>query len=98
MKSLRQNRIIPMLSMHGNKEMRDGIKINWVNLELPSEDESYLVKQYVNAFTAKTKAVNITHIINWNGQILPVRKIAYEAHKRGIDVLVDGAHSFAHFD
>lgn len=80
------------------REIRDGIKVNWINLELPSEDESYLVRQYVNAFTAKTKVVNVTHIINWNGQILPVRKIADEAHKRGIDVLVDGAHSFAHFD
>lgn len=79
------------------RQLRDGIKINWVNLELPSEDENYLVQQYVNAFTSKTKAVNITHIINWNGQIIPVKKIADEAHRRGIDVLVDGAHSFAHF-
>jgi selenocysteine lyase/cysteine desulfurase len=37
-------------------------------------------------------------MINWNGQILPVRKIADEAHKRGIEVVVDGAHSFAHID
>jgi len=80
------------------RELRDGIKINWVNLELPTEDESYLIKQYVTAFTPRTKAVNVTHIINWNGQIIPVRKIADEAHKRGIDVLVDGAHSFAHFN
>jgi len=80
------------------REIRDGIKINWVNLELPTEDESYLIKQYVTAFTPRTKAVNVTHIINWNGQIIPVRKIADEAHKRGIDVLVDGAHSFAHFN
>src|SRR5215208_1623960 len=80
------------------RELRDGIKINWINLELPSEDENYLVKQYVDGFNSKTKVVNITHIINWNGQILPVKRIADEAHKRGIDVLVDGAHSFAHFD
>lgn len=80
------------------REGRDGIKLVWVNLELPSEDEEYLVKQYTAAFSTKTKAVNITHIINWNGQVLPVRKIADEAHKRGIDVLVDGAHSFAHLD
>ncbi|MFL5741807.1 MAG: aminotransferase class V-fold PLP-dependent enzyme [Flavisolibacter sp.] len=79
------------------REMREGIKINWINLELPSEDEDYLVRQYVNGFTSKTKVVNITHIINWNGQIIPVRKIADEAHRRGIEVLVDGAHSFAHF-
>lgn len=79
------------------REFRDGIKLNWVNLELPTEDETYLVNKYVSAFTPGTKAVNITHIINWNGQILPVRKIADEAKKRGINVLVDGAHSFAHF-
>ena len=80
------------------REQRDGIKIVWVNLELPSEDEDYLVSQYVKAFSSRTKAVNITHIINWNGQVLPVRKIADEAHRRGIDVLVDGAHSFAHLE
>ena len=80
------------------RELRDRIRINWVNLELPSENEDALVQKYVQAFTPRTKAVNITHIINWNGQILPVRRIADEARKRGIDVLVDGAHSFAHFD
>jgi selenocysteine lyase/cysteine desulfurase len=78
------------------REARDGIKVNWVNLNLPSEDENYLVQQYVNAFSHRTRLVNITHIINWNGQIIPVRKIAAEARKRGIEVLVDGAHSFAH--
>lgn len=79
------------------REIRDGIKLKWVNLQLPSEDENYLVQQYVSAFTSKTKAINITHIINWNGQILPVKKIADEAKKRNIEVVVDGAHSFAHF-
>ena len=87
-----------MVNAYKQREQRDGIKIVWVNLELPSEDENYLVKQYTNAFTARTKAVHITHIINWNGQILPVKKIANEAHKRGIEVIVDGAHSLAHFD
>lgn len=87
-----------VINAYNQREMRDGIKMVWVNLELPSEDEDYLVQQYVKAFTPKTKVVNVTHIINWNGQILPVKKIAAEAHKRGIEVVVDGAHSFAHFD
>ena len=87
-----------VINAYKQREIRDGIKIVWINLELPSEDENYLVQQYINAFTSKTKAVNITHIINWNGQILPVKKIAAEAHKRGIEVVVDGAHSFAHID
>jgi selenocysteine lyase/cysteine desulfurase len=85
-----------MIHAYKQREMRDGIKMVWINLELPSEDEEYMVRQYVNAFTSKTKVVHITHIINWNGQILPVKKIAAEAHKRGIEVVVDGAHSFAH--
>ena len=80
------------------RELRDGIVVKWINLELPSENEDYLVRQFTNAFSSKTKVVNITHIINWNGQVLPVKKIAAEAHKRGIEVLVDGAHSFAHID
>ena len=87
-----------MINAYKQREKRDGIKMVWINLDLPSEDENYLVNQFVKAFTPKTKIVHITHIINWNGQILPVRKIADEAHKRGIEVVVDGAHSFAHFD
>lgn len=89
---------VNMVHAWKQRGLRDGIKINWVNLELPSEDEDYLVRQYVAAFTPKTKLVHLTHVINWNGQILPVRKIADEAKKRGIEVCVDGAHSFAHFD
>ena len=80
------------------RELRDGIKLVWVNLDLPSEDNDYMASQYTKAFTAKTKIVQVTHIINWNGQILPVRKIADAAHSRNIDVLVDGAHSFAQFE
>ena len=87
-----------MINAYKQREHRDGIKVVWINLDLPSEDDDYLVRQYVNAFTSKTKVVHITHIINWNGQILPVKKIAAEAHKRNIEVVVDGAHSFAHFD
>jgi selenocysteine lyase/cysteine desulfurase len=86
-----------MVNAYNQRQKRDGIKMVWVNLELPSEDENYLAEQYIKAFTPKTKLVHITHIINWNGQILPVRKIADEAHRRGIEVIADGAHSFAHF-
>jgi selenocysteine lyase/cysteine desulfurase len=87
-----------MINAWKQREQRDGIKLVWVNLELPSDDKEYLTNTYVNAFTAKTKLVHVTHVINWNGQILPVKQIADAAHARGIEVLVDGAHSFAHFD
>jgi len=79
------------------RELRDGIKLKWVQLDLPSENDDDIVARYTAAFTQNTKAVNITHVINWTGQILPVKKIAAEARKRNIEVVVDGAHSFAHF-
>jgi len=87
-----------MINAWKQREIREGIKLVWVNLDLPSEDNDYLAGQYIKAFTPKTKVVHVTHVINWNGQILPVRKIADAAHKQGIEVLVDGAHSFAQFE
>jgi selenocysteine lyase/cysteine desulfurase len=86
-----------MINAWKQRALKDGIKLVWVDLELPSEDNEYLAGQYIRAFTPKTKLVQITHVINWNGQILPVRQIADAAHRQGIDVMVDGAHSFAQF-
>jgi selenocysteine lyase/cysteine desulfurase len=87
-----------MIAAWKQRERREGIKLVWVNLELPSEDENYLVTQFTNAFTAKTKLVQVTHMINWIGQKLPVKKIANAAKAKQIDVLVDGAHTFAQFE
>ena len=80
------------------REKRDGIKLVWLNLNLPEENDDTIVQQYVKAFTSRTKIVHVTHLINWTGQFLPIKKIADEAHKRGIEVIGDGAHSFAHTD
>ncbi|MCX8019643.1 MAG: aminotransferase class V-fold PLP-dependent enzyme [Chitinophagaceae bacterium] len=84
-----------MIHAYKQREIRDGIKVNWVSLQLPSEDEDYLYNQYIKAITPRTKVIHLTHMINWNGQILPVKRIAREARRRGIEVVVDGAHSFA---
>ncbi|MBD0256650.1 MAG: aminotransferase class V-fold PLP-dependent enzyme [Cytophagales bacterium] len=80
------------------RELRDGIKLSYVNLELPIEDEDAIVAQFTAAFTPRTRAVMVTHMINWTGQILPVKKIARVARQRGLAVIVDGAHTFAHLD
>jgi len=87
-----------MMNSWKQREKREGIKLVWIDLALPMEDEAAIVKKYTDAFTSKTKVVHITHLINWTGQKMPVRKIADEAKKRNLEVIVDGAHSFAHFD
>lgn len=87
-----------MIQAWRQREMRDGIKLVWVNLELPVENEQAIVEKFREAFTPRTKVVMITHMINWTGQILPVKKISKVAREKGIAVLVDGAHTFAHID
>ncbi|MCB0577386.1 MAG: aminotransferase class V-fold PLP-dependent enzyme, partial [Saprospiraceae bacterium] len=87
-----------MVNAWKQREMREGIRLVWVDLMLPSEDEKYLVEAYASKFSERTKVVHLTHVINWNGQIMPVRKIADRAHAAGIEVLVDAAHSFALLD
>lgn len=72
---------------------RDGIVLKWVDLKLPSHDPDYLLEQYKKQISDKTKLVCITHVINWNGQVLPLKKIASYARSKGAEVLVDAAHT-----
>lgn len=87
-----------MMNAWKQREKRDGIKLNWVDLNLPEENDEQIVAKYRAAITPKTKIVHVTHMMNWTGQILPARKIADMAHSLGCEVIVDGSHSFAHLD
>lgn len=87
-----------MMNAWQQREMRDGIVLKWVDLPLPAENDDEIVQLYANAITSKTKIVHVTHVINWNGQVLPVKKISQLAHQKGCEVIVDGAHSFANID
>jgi len=87
-----------MINAWKQRAHRDGIVLKWLNLELPTEDEEAIVQQFTDAFSERTKIVHITHLINWCGQVLPAAAIARAAHQRGIEVVVDAAHSFAHLD
>ncbi len=83
-----------MINAWKQRQSREGIIYKQINLNLPITNDEEIVKAFENAITPATKLIHITHVINWMGQIMPVRKIADMAHKKGIDVLVDGAHSF----
>lgn len=62
----------------------------------PKSDEE-IVNLYASAITEKTKLLMVCHMVNITGQILPIRKICDMAHSKGVLVMVDGAHAFAHF-
>jgi selenocysteine lyase/cysteine desulfurase len=87
-----------MINAWKQREKREGIVLKWVDLPMPIEDEDAVVKAYREQFSNRTRMIQVMHMINWNGQVLPVRKLADDAHKEGIEVMVDGAHTFAHLD
>lgn len=87
-----------MINAWKQREKRDGVVLKCLSFDFPIEDKQQIVDTFVEAFTERTRVVHITHMINWIGQLLPVREIAREARRRGIEVLVDAAHTFAHID
>jgi selenocysteine lyase/cysteine desulfurase len=87
-----------MMNAWKQREKRDKIKLVWIDIPQPTDDDSAIVKLYENAITPKTKIVHITHLINWTGNLVPSKAIADMAHKKGCEVIVDAAHSFAHLD
>jgi selenocysteine lyase/cysteine desulfurase len=87
-----------MINAWKQRATREGVIYTQINFNFPIEDDDTIVKAYEKAITPKTKLLHITHVINWVGQIMPVKKIAKMAHAKGLEVLVDGAHSFGLID
>ena len=85
-----------MLDMFDQVSRRYGVVLKKVSIpNLPASDEE-IVSLYEKAITPRTKLLMIPHMVNITGQILPVRKICDMAHSKGVEVMVDGAHAFAH--
>ena len=87
-----------MIQAYRQRAAREGIVYKQISFDFPIEDDEQIVQAYEQAITPRTKLIHVTHVINWVGQIMPVAKIADMAHAHGIDVLVDGAHSFGLLD
>jgi selenocysteine lyase/cysteine desulfurase len=87
-----------MVEAFKHRANTDGIVVKTIALPLQPKSDDEIVKVYENAITSKTKILLVTHLINTTGHLLPVKKICEMAHSKGIEVMVDGAHTFAHID
>lgn len=87
-----------MINAWKQRAEREGIVYKQLSFQFPVEDDDEIVSAYEKAITARTKIIHITHVINWVGQIMPVKKIADMAKKHNLEVIVDGAHSFGLLD
>jgi selenocysteine lyase/cysteine desulfurase len=86
-----------MITTWDQRVRRDGIVLKQIPFKVPVPSQSYLVDQFRAAITPRTRVIEITHITNLTGHIFPVREIVQLAREKGIEVVVDGAHAFAHF-
>jgi selenocysteine lyase/cysteine desulfurase len=87
-----------MVAAFKQAEKRFGIVIKVADVPLTPFLPDEVVKAYSSLFSANTRMVHLTHLINLTGQVIPVAQIASLAHEKGIEVAVDAAHSVAHLD
>ena len=77
---------------------RDGITIKKIEIPYHPKSDEGIVALYAAAITPPTRCILLTHLIHQTGQIMPVKKIAAMAKSRGVETMVDAAHSFAQLD
>jgi selenocysteine lyase/cysteine desulfurase len=87
-----------MLDMFRLQARRSGLRNIVVDVPMDPRSDDEVIQVYASALTPKTRLLMISHMVNITGHILPVRKICDMAHARGVPVMVDGAHAFAHLD
>jgi selenocysteine lyase/cysteine desulfurase len=78
-------------------ERRNGVVLRQFSIPVPSEDDDAIVALFEENITPRTRMILMCHMINITGQILPVKGVVQMARKHDIPVIVDGAHTFAHF-
>lgn len=86
-----------MLTSWRQRERRDGVKLKMISFPVPAPSLEDLYDRIKRAVTPRTRVILICHMINLTGQIFPVKPICELGRERGIEVIVDGAHAFAHF-
>ncbi len=78
---------------------RRGVEVIKINFPEPANWQN-VTELYRQAFEdhPEIKLMLLTHLNNWTGLISPVKQIAKMAKAKGIDIILDAAHSVGHVD
>jgi selenocysteine lyase/cysteine desulfurase len=87
-----------MLDMFKQQAKRYGMVNKIISLPNHPKSDDEIVDLYEKAISPKTRLLMVCHMVNITGHILPIKKICDMAHSHGVEVIVDGAHAFAHID
>ncbi len=86
-----------MLTTWDQRARRDGIVVKTISLGGPPGADQDIVERFRAAITPRTRVIELTHITNLTGHIMPVRDVQRLARQHDIALFIDGAHAFAHF-
>src|ERR1044072_3360868 len=87
-----------MLTTLHQRERREGLVLKMVKIPIPPKNLSEITAAFEKGITSRTKLILVSHQVNITGQITPVKQICELARAKGIETIVDGAHSYAQFD
>src|SRR5712664_2591997 len=87
-----------MLTTLRQREKREHLTLKLIQIPIPPRNLNDITSLFERGITNRTKLILISHQINLTGQITPVKAVCDMARAKGIETIVDGAHSFAQFD
>jgi selenocysteine lyase/cysteine desulfurase len=87
-----------MLTTLRQREKREGLKLKLIQIPIPPKKLEEITAAFERGISDRTRLILISHQINITGQITPVKAVCELARAKGIETIVDGAHSFAQFD
>ena len=86
-----------MLTTLRQREKREGLVLKLVQIPIPPKNLNEIVAAFEKGITNRTRLILMAHQVNITGQITPVKAVCEMARAKGIETIVDGAHSFAQF-
>jgi len=86
-----------MLTTLRQREKREGLVLKLVKIPIPPKNLNEITAAFEQGITSRTRLILIMHQVNLTGQITPVKAVCDMARAKGIETIVDGAHSFAQF-
>src|SRR5947209_11834317 len=87
-----------MLTTLRQRERRECLKLKLIQIPIAPKNLDEITAAFEKGITSRTRLILIAHQINITGQITPVRAVCDMARAKGIETIVDGAHSFGQFE